>query len=90
MGTLVELIALVKEIPEAYLEEALSKVKEIKEKADSEEDSAGMTCPDCDSQKIVRNGRSNNKQSYLCHSCKRRFTQVSGTTMQGSHSSPTV
>jgi len=90
MGTLVEIIALVKEIPEAYLEETLSKVKEIKEKADSEEDSNDMTCPDCNSHKIVRNGRTNNKQSYLCRHCKKRFTQTTGTVMQGSHSSPTV
>ena len=90
MGTLVEIIALVKEIPEAYLEETLSKVKEIKEKADSEEGSADTTCPDCDSQEIVRNGRKNNKQSYLCQNCKRRFTETTGTAMQGSHSSPTV
>ena len=90
MGTLVEIIALVKEIPETYLEETLSKVKEIKEKADSEEGSADVRCPDCDSTKIVLNGRSNNKQSYLCNNCKKRFTQTTGTMMQGSHSSPTV
>ena len=90
MGTLVEIIALVKEIPEAYLEETLSKVKEIKEKAKSEESSGDTTCPICNSQKTNRNGRTNNKQTYLCQNCKKRFTQTSGTIMQGSHSSPTV
>jgi len=90
MGTLVEIIALVKEIPEAYLEETLSKVKEIKEKADSEEQAIEIECPHCGSGRIVRNGHQNNKQSYLCRDCKKSFAQTTGTAIQGSHSSPTV
>jgi transposase-like protein len=90
MGVLVDIIALVKEIPEAYLEETLSRVKEIKEKADSEEKPSDINCPHCDSQKIVRNGRKNNKQSYLCRDCGKSFAQTTMTAIQGSHSSPTV
>jgi len=88
MGTLVEIIALVKEIPEAYLEETLSKIKEIKEKAESEEEVREKPCPHCDSPETVQNGRKNKKQSYLCRSCKRSFVQTSKTAIQGS--SPTV
>jgi transposase-like protein len=90
MGTLVEIIALVKEIPEAYLEETLMRVKEIKEKADAEEEPDEIVCPYCNSQKTVRNGRKNNKQSYVCRNCKKSFAQTTGTAIQGSHSSPTV
>ena len=90
MGTLVEIIALVKELPEAYLEETLLRVKEIREKADSEAESDDVACPHCDSRKIVRNGRKNNKQSYLCRNCKKSFVQTTMTAIQGSHSSPTV
>jgi transposase-like protein len=90
MGMLVEIIALVKEMPEAYLEETLLKVKEIKEKANSEGSSVDIACPHCDSQKIVRNGRKNNKQSYLCSNCNKSFAQTAKTAIQGSHSSPTV
>ena len=90
MGTLVEIIALVKEMPEAYLEETLLKLKEIKEKADSEEETEDKECPQCKSQKIVHNGRKNKKQMYLCRNCKKSFAQTSRTAIQGSHSSPTV
>lgn len=90
MSTLVEIITLVKEIPEAYLEETMAKIKEIKEKSDAEESSIDMVCPHCTSQKTVRNGRKNNKQSYLCRACKKSFDKTTKSAMQGSHSSPTV
>jgi transposase-like protein len=90
MGTLVEIIALVKEIPESYLEETLSKVKEIKEKADTEEESAESECPHCKSQATVRNGRKNKKQMYMCRSCQKSFAQTTKSAIEGSHSSPTV
>jgi len=90
MSVLVEIINMVKEIPETYLEEALAKIKEIKEKAEAEESSVDMECPHCASQQTVRNGRKNNKQMYLCHSCKKSFAQTTKAAIQGSHSSPTV
>ncbi len=32
-----------------------------------------MNCPHCASEKIVKNGHRNGKQSYLCRDCRRQF-----------------
>ena len=72
------------------LEETLSKIKEVKEKADAEEETVAMVCPHCGSHKTVRNGHKNNKQSYLCGDCKKSFVQTTKAAIQGSHSRPTV
>jgi transposase-like protein len=90
MGPLVEIIALVKEMPEGYLQETLEKLKEIKEKADAEEEETHASCPHCKSRKVVRNGRQNRKQSYLCRECGKRYVSTSRTAIQNSHSSATV
>ena len=90
MATLAEIIEMVKGMPEAYLEETLQKVKEIKEKAESEEKATEKECPKCGSSKIVCNGRKHKKQSYVCRECGRSFSQTSKTAMQGSHSGATV
>lgn len=89
MGTLVEIIALVKELPESHLEEALSKIKEIKEKADSDE-TPETECPHCGSPKIVRNGRKNRKQYFLCRNCKKSFAGTTKSPIRGSHSGQAV
>ena len=90
MGTLVEIIALVKEIPESHLEEALEKIKEIKEKADLEKEPSQTTCPHCGSEKIVRNGKQRKKQAYLCRECRKSFLSTTKSAIQNSHSSETV
>jgi len=90
MGKLVELIALVKEIPEEYLDETLVKVKEIKEKADSEKEPGEADCPRCNSGQVVRNGRKSGKQAFLCRSCNKSFVQTSKSAIENSHSSATV
>jgi len=90
MGKLVEIIAIVKEIPEEYLEETLAKVREIKEKADSEKEPEELSCPNCNSECIVRNGRKHGKQTFLCRNCKKSFVQTSNTAIENSHSSATV
>ena len=33
-----------------------------------------MRCPECGSDRIVKNGRQKGKQTYLCRNCSRRFT----------------
>jgi transposase-like protein len=90
MGTLVEIIALVKELPESYLERTLEKVKEIKEEADSEVDETEAACPHCQSAAVVRNGKKRGKQQYLCKDCRKSFAMTAKTAIQNSHSSPTV
>jgi transposase-like protein len=90
MGTLVEIIALVKELPESYLSEALEKVKEIKEKADAEEESLESNCPHCSSEKVVRNGHKSRKQAYKCQNCGKSFVTTTKSAIQNSHSGATV
>ena len=34
-----------------------------------------MDCPHCQSSKVVKNGRRQGKQSYLCRSCNRQFRE---------------
>jgi len=91
MGTLVEIIALAKEIPENYLEEALEKLKEIKDKADSEEANVSQSsCAHCGSSRIVRNGRKCGKQAYLCRHCGKSFVTTTKSAIENSRSSTTV
>jgi transposase-like protein len=55
--TLKELLGLAKDLPEEALNEAYEKLKEVKEKAEAEKDSAPVTCMRCGSEKIVKNGK---------------------------------
>ncbi len=34
-----------------------------------------INCPDCGSSKVVKNGRRQGKQSYLCRACGRQFRE---------------
>jgi hypothetical protein len=51
-----EIIALVKELPERYLDEAFDKIKAVKEKADTEEETDRKSYPKRGSREGVRNG----------------------------------
>ena len=37
----------------------------------------GMNCPHCESEKVVKNGHRQGKQSYLCRICNRQFWEHS-------------
>jgi hypothetical protein len=54
--SLKEVLELVKELPESYMDEAFDKIKEVKEKAEGKEEAGQRSCPKCGSGKIVRNG----------------------------------
>jgi len=88
--TLKDIIGLVKELPESYLEETYEKLTEIKRKADDEQELQEETCPHCKSEHIVRNGKSHGKQMYLCRDCKKTFTETTTAAIAHSHSSATV
>jgi len=48
----------------------------------------GVECPHCGSRKVVRNGRDEsqrNRQRYLCHDCRERFDDLTGTVLAGHH-----
>ena len=88
--TLKDIIGLAKELPETCFEETFSKLKEIKEKADAEKESEPVSCPRCNSSAVVRNGKRNKKQAYLCRDCKKTFVETSSSAIAYSHSSETV
>jgi transposase-like protein len=88
--TLKEIIGLTKELPEAYYEEAFEKLKEIKEKADSEKEASPVSCLRCSSAVVVRNGKRNNRQSFLCRACGKTFVQTATSAIAYSHSSEMV
>jgi transposase-like protein len=90
MGTLVEIIALAKEIPESRLGEALEKLREIKEQAESEKEKAESACPHCSSKNVVRNGHKHGKQAYLCRTCGKSYVATSKSAIEHSHSSSAV
>jgi len=88
--TLKDIIALVKELPETYLEETYEKLTEIKRKSDDEKESHEQNCPRCGSVHVVRNGKNGGKQMYLCRDCKKCFTETATAAVSRSHSSATV
>lgn len=48
----------------------------------------GVRCPKCTSADVVRNGhddRQRDRQRYLCHGCRERFDDLSGTVLAGHH-----
>jgi len=90
MTNLVELISLVKQLPESYIPEALEKIREIKERSDSEEETTELECISCNSQNVVRNGRKCRKQAYLCKECNKSFVSTSQSAIQNSHNGSAV
>jgi transposase-like protein len=90
MDTLVEIIALVKEIPESHLTEALERLKEIKEKAKEDEEKPEAFCPHCGSQNVARNGHRHGKQAYLCRGCGKSYVTTTMSAIEHSRASATV
>lgn len=88
--TLKDIIGLTKELPEECFDEAYEKLKEIKEKAESEKESEPAACVRCGSVNIVRNGKKNKKQAYMCKDCKKHFVETATSAIAYSHSSETV
>lgn len=89
MGKLAEVIAIAKELPEKYIEDALEKMKELKKKAEAEKPKE-TSCPHCQSMNIVRNGKKHGKQAYICRSCDKSFVETTNSAIEGSHSSSAV
>ena len=85
-----DLIGLTRELPEEYLEEAYGVLKGIKEKADTEKESKPVECIRCGSVKVVRSGKQNGRQFYLCKNCGKAFMETATSAIAHSHSSKTV
>lgn len=46
---------------------------------------AGGSCPHCQSGRTVRNGHANGLQRYRCRECRRTFSALTGTPLNGLH-----
>jgi transposase-like protein len=88
--TLKEILRLAKELPEECFEETYIKLKEIKEKAEREKEGAPVSCIRCGSDNVVRNGKQNGRQAYLCKDCHKGFVETSTSAIAHTHSSATV
>lgn len=90
--TLKDIIGLTKELPEKYFEEVFEKLTEVKEKAKQEKEDESKTkkCPHCDSRSVVRNGKRNGRQAYICRKCEKTFVETTNSPIEKSHSSPSV
>lgn len=56
---------------------------EIREAAMSH--SHGIACPDCKGVRVVRYGRRKGVQRYRCNECRRHFSDLTGTVLEGIH-----
>ena len=48
----------------------------------------GVTCPHCSATAVIKDGRDDTepqRQRYLCHDCRRRFDDLTGTIFAGHH-----
>jgi transposase-like protein len=45
----------------------------------------GVACPQCRGRAVVRHGKRRGIQRYKCKSCRRVFTDLTGTVLQGLH-----
>ncbi len=90
--TLKDIIGMTKELPEKYYNEVYEKLSEVKEKAEKEKEAESKikACPHCGSITIVRNGKRNGRQAYICRSCEKTFVETTGSAIANSSSSPTV
>ena len=47
-----------------------------------------VTCPRCSSEAVIKDGRDEtqaHRQRYLCHGCRKRFDDLTGTIFAGHH-----
>ncbi len=48
----------------------------------------GVTCPNCSSSSVIKNGRDDtqpHRQRYECQTCRQRFDDLTGTIFAGHH-----
>ena len=83
-----ELLELVKKLPEACLDEAIEKIKQIK--SENEKEKPTKACPHCKCEKTNRNGKKDGKQRYYCNECGKTYTDTTNTVMYNSHYGETV
>jgi transposase-like protein len=80
------LVELVKHLPEECLDQAIESLEKMKEATERKEETEAPECPHCRGGSIVRNGRREGKQRYLCRECGKSFVRTTGTAFYYSHS----
>jgi transposase-like protein len=78
-----QLIDLVRKMPEDCVDEAIAYVQEKIEK--SEEKKPKPPCPHCNDDKVLRNGRKEGRQRYICKGCGKTFAENTNTAISQSH-----
>jgi transposase-like protein len=85
-----DLIGMVKDLPEESFSEVFEFMEGVKNRYNEAKNSAPVVCPQCGVGHCVKNGKQSGKQTYLCKSCRKGFTETSTSAISGSHSSATV
>jgi len=83
-NNLEEAISILKRLSEKGVEKALEDLRNIKQDDDKDKKAELTSCPFCAGSHVVRNGRKNQQQAYLCRDCKKSF--VDSTNNVNSHS----
>ena len=78
----ISIVQAVAEDKQINLKKAVSDRKQ--EGSDRVASNSRTMCPDCGSSRVVKNGKRNDIQRYLCRACGRRFTSLTGTIMENS------
>lgn len=66
----------------SYLEEMLvlgSQVGEVTQEVKEFRFSKGKICPHCNAETILKNGKYNGEQRYICKSCNKIFTDFTNS-----------
>jgi transposase-like protein len=85
MENLKEALDILKRLSEEHVEEALTVLREIKERSDKEKKADIPECPHCGSSNVVRNGHRRGKQAYVCRGCKKSFVRTTKSAFMNSH-----
>jgi transposase-like protein len=89
-SNLTKLMELIKRLPEKSIDELLEKAEEIKKEVEKEEEQEVPTCPNCESENVVRNGKKKGRQRYLCRTCKKSYGKSKGSVQYKSQSGEAV
>jgi len=89
MVSIKDLIRLVKELPEESLAEVHEFISDVKKKTEDAKKSAPVTCVNC-GLPVVKNGRNDGIQQYLCKHCGKSFSERSTNAIAHSHASDIV
>ncbi len=77
-------------MPKESYDDVLSFMQEWVESHPAEDIKLPIACIHCGSIHVVRNGKHNGKQAYICRDCGKKFLQTSSSMIEYSHSSEAV